>query len=117
MTDYQMDPDAEHHVESALPHEHSIAITNISSQTNSNTNKIKVAEPDIFDGAVGNFRNWVRQVSIYLWAKEITSDKARILTTLSYMKKGTAAIWAQQHFNRHVDNITMGPWNDFVTKL
>lgn len=94
----------------------SITVANISTQPD-NASKIKVAEPDIFDGSIANFRDWVRQVAIYMRAKQVASDKSKILTTLSYMKKGNAAIWAQQYVDQYLDQPMMGTWDQFTLKL
>lgn len=75
----------------------STTIAEITAMPKTNTFKVKVAEPDTFDGTPSLFRDWSHQVVVFLRARKVTDDDDKILTALSYMKKGNAAIWAQQY--------------------
>ena len=76
-------------------------------------NKIKVAEPNSYDGSPRTFRDWFRQVSIYLRAKKIEEDEARILVALSYMKEGMAANWANHFYDKCEEGEYFGTWSNF----
>ena len=79
--------------------------------------KIKVAEPEAFDGSASKFRDWHRQLLIYIRGCRITDDDDKILLTLSYMKSGTAAAWATRFFDSTVTNDNFGSWNQFEDQL
>jgi hypothetical protein len=80
--------------------------------------KIKIAEPDVFDGHPANFRTFHRQVLIYIAGQEITKDDKKILLTLSYMKKSLAETWAQRFFDTTLgDGKSMGTWDEFLVIL
>jgi hypothetical protein len=46
-----------------------------------------------------------------------TDDDDKILTTLSYMRGGPAAVWAMRYFDVHGANATLGTWTSFVDEL
>jgi hypothetical protein len=52
--------------------------------------KIKVAEPDSFDGMPARFCDWKRQLLIYVHTHHIVEDDDKVLLALSYMKSGMA---------------------------
>src|SRR6202048_1068285 len=79
--------------------------------------KIKVAEPEAFDGSASKFRDWHRQLLIYIRGCRITDDDDKILLTLSYMKSGTATAWATRFFDSTVTNDNFGSWNQFEDQL
>jgi Ty3 transposon capsid-like protein/Zinc knuckle len=77
--------------------------------------KIKVAEPEAFDGSAHKFRDWHRQLLIYIRGRHIIADDDRILLTLSYMKTGTAAAWANRFFDLNAADL--GTWEEFAVQL
>jgi hypothetical protein len=79
--------------------------------------KIKVTEPDAFDGSPARFCDWKRQLLIYVRAHRIVDDDDRILLTLSYMKSGTANAWATRYFDEHATQPCLGRWQDFLEEL
>ncbi len=83
--------------------------------TESSSPAIKVAPPEAFDGSPLKFRDWHRQILIYIRGKKITADDDRILIALSYMKSGTAAAWANRFFDANLDGL--GTWTEFETQL
>jgi hypothetical protein len=95
----------------------STTIAEITTTPKTNTSKVKVAEPDTFDGTPSLFRDWSRQIVVFLKARKVIDDSDKILTTLSYMKKGNAAIWAQQYVDRYIQSPTMGTWEEFTNAL
>ena len=79
------------------------------------SSSIKVAAPEPYDGSPLKFRDWLRQVLIYIRGKKITADEDRILIALSYMKSGTAAAWANRFFDTNLNGL--GTWPEFETQL
>jgi len=79
--------------------------------------RITMAPPDSFDGSHSKFRGWLRQVKIYHRGNHITDDEDRILSTLSCMKEGPAAVWAQRFADQHLDQKDLGKWDDFIKAL
>jgi hypothetical protein len=73
-----------------------------------NNAKIKVTEPDSFDGSLARFHDWKRQLLIYVRARRIIDDNDRILLALSYMKSGTANAWATRYFDEHATQPCLG---------
>jgi Ty3 transposon capsid-like protein/Zinc knuckle len=78
--------------------------------------KLKVHEPNEFDGTPANLRGFLREVQIYIRAKKITDDEEKILFMLSYMNKKTAADWAQHFFDTH-ENTSFGLWTAFLAQV
>lgn len=83
------------------------------------TPKIKVAEPNEFDGSPNKYRDWLRQLLIYIRAKKITDNEEKILLALSYMKTGTASAWATHFFDQHISQpvVDFGTWDAFKVQL
>jgi hypothetical protein len=83
------------------------------------SNKIKVAEPEVYDGSAKSFKDWHRQLRIYFLGRKITDDEERITLALSYMKTGLASAWATRYFDNALANtpFTLGTWNVFETEL
>jgi hypothetical protein len=79
--------------------------------------KIKVAEPDTFDGSPARFHDWKRQLLIYVRACRIVEDDDRILLALSYMKSSTANAWATRYFDEYATQPCLGRWQDFLEEL
>jgi hypothetical protein len=81
------------------------------------TAKIKLAEPEFFDGSHQQFRDWLRQILVFVQGCKVTDDEDKIFTTLSYMKGGAATVWAQKFVDDHLTAPTLGTWADFVDGL
>jgi hypothetical protein len=79
--------------------------------------KIKVAEPDTFDGSPTCFHDWKQQLLIYVHTCCIVEDDEKILFTLSYMKSGMANAWATRYFDKHMAKPHLGRWQDFLDEL
>jgi hypothetical protein len=79
--------------------------------------KIKVVEPDAFDGSPAHFHDWKWQLLIYVCAHCIVEDNVKILFTLSYMKSGMTNAWATRYFDEHMAELRLGHWQDFLDKL
>jgi hypothetical protein len=75
--------------------------------------KGKAGKPSDYDGTAPRFRAWWREVSIYLQVKKIADDEERILTTLSYMKNGLAASWADRFWDENSTKAILGTWANF----
>ena len=84
--------------QSSNPPSPSNPITTINSSTSSNTTiaSIKVAPPDIFDGATSKANTFLSQLALYFHGKRVHDNSDRIIFALSYVKGGTAGQWAKQ---------------------
>jgi Retrotransposon gag protein len=83
----------------------------------SSKHALKIAVPDFFDGTKDKFLRFFNQVLLFLAAVDY-SDKESILFILSYMKGGSAEIWASNQLAR----LTREHWindslDDFFTTL
>ena len=85
--------------------------------SNSKDSRLITSRPDIFDGSHSKYRGWLRQVKIFHRGNKVADDDDKILSTLSYMKEGPAAIWAQKYADDHLDDTSLGKWTDFVKEL
>lgn len=79
-------------------------------QTEVNIRKLRIAPPDVFNGDKSKYLRFKRQLYIYI-ASDPTirnNDQAKILLALSYMKEGTAALWAEERIDRVMSNPDAG---------
>jgi hypothetical protein len=81
---------------------------------------IKMAAPETFSGERSKADSFLRQVNLYISGRsaDFPNDDSKIIFALSYMKGGTAGIWADQA----ADVIGMGDspfesWKEFVSKF
>jgi hypothetical protein len=79
--------------------------------------KGKARKPSDYDGSTPRFCAWWQEVNIYLRAKKITDDEEKILTTLSYMKTGLAASWADRFWDDNSTKATLGTWLNFEKEI
>ncbi|THH09043.1 hypothetical protein EW146_g8803 [Bondarzewia mesenterica] len=70
----------------------------------------KIAKPEPFDGDVNKIKKFLRQceLTFMLKPKEFHEDRVKIIFTLSYMSKGTAADWA----GIYIDAMISEKWAD-----
>jgi hypothetical protein len=88
--------------------------------TTSNTPKIKPASPSEFDGDRSKGRAFLNSVNLYiaLRSSEFPDDQIRICWTLSFMKTGRAAIFADQTItNNRPESPVFSTWKDFERKF
>ena len=82
--------------------------------------KASVAEPDDYDGQYENFDTFMSQLYLLFAAKPraYASDHMKIVSTLSYMKKGLAGVWAT-NVTRQLREHTLvyRDWEEFESKL
>ena len=76
-------------------------------------------EPESFDGYPGNFRKFKRQYRLYLCANKesYSRDEEKIMFILSYMKGGSAELWAGSYIDQAVLQKDWGNWDEFVAQL
>jgi hypothetical protein len=79
--------------------------------------KFRVAQPSDFDGTAHTYRDWLRSVDLYIRGMKIRGTEDKILVTLSYMKKGTAARWAHFYFDKMDEETSEEDWVDFRIQL
>ena len=60
------------------------------------TSELHLGRPDNFDGSSSKASAWMDSVNIYLMINRAIydSNKKNVTFTLSFMKKGSATIWA-----------------------
>jgi hypothetical protein len=87
--------------------------------TPSAANGVKFNPPTLFDGQYRNFRQFQRELEIFLSGYRITDDQTMILTTLSFMRGGYADEFCQEIVNTAISQslTDWGTWDDFRTKL
>ena len=82
------------------------------------TPKVKLAAtPDDFDGGAVKYKSWLRQIKLYILANRITDNEQKVLFTLSYMKTGIAATFADKQIDDIVGGAPAPVWADFVKQL
>ncbi|KAF9224265.1 hypothetical protein BS17DRAFT_704243 [Gyrodon lividus] len=77
--------------------------------------ELKIGTPSTFDGNTDNAVRWMHSVISYFELNNHVhdNDKKKIITTLSFMNKGTAASWAKAYYEAAADK-EWGKWTDFV---
>src|ERR1700731_2400483 len=80
---------------------------------------LKIVEPDSFNGNPANFRRFKRQYGLYLCANKETypGDEEKIMFVLSYMKEGSAELWAGSYIDKVVVLKNWGDWEEFTAQL
>ncbi|TFK58443.1 hypothetical protein BDN72DRAFT_906728 [Pluteus cervinus] len=74
--------------------------------------------PSVFDGDHAKFKTWWSQILNYIGGKRIVDANDRILTALSYMRGGTAELWAQGYIERiNSGAIAVADWNAFIAEI
>ena len=90
------------------------------------TIRLKLAEPDDFNGTVSGSMSFLQQCELYAAGNDL-EDKQQILMALSHMKKGAARAWAARLFDlmqrpNNKDDNPFGPvvprtWDAFKTEF
>jgi len=81
--------------------------------------KIKIAQPDPYDGDPKNFKGFMRAVHLLIAAQKITADGDKIIIVLSYMKDEAAGRWVQAKMDVIFGTVppVFGTWQDFLDEL
>src|SRR3984893_17429468 len=86
-----------------------------------NTKKmtLKIVELDSFNRNPVNFRRFKCQYRLYLSANKETypGDEEKIMFILSYMKEGSAELWAGRYIDKVVALKNWGDWEEFTCQL
>lgn len=91
--------------------------------SNDTDTKVHGAKPAVFDGSKAKYASWRRQIILYIAEKKdrFTTDEAKILFVLSYMKEGFADKWAQNYLEAKIDDVgevtIIDTWKDFLEAL
>jgi hypothetical protein len=66
--------------------------------------KIKVKEPDTFDGTTSRLEDWIRQMDTYFLLQSATfkTEEAKVLTAYHHVRDGTAGEWAAYHTKEYL---------------
>jgi hypothetical protein len=89
--------------------------------TTHSSNGIKYNPPTVFDGSFKDYKRFTRELLIFLSGYNVTDDRAKITTTLSFMRGGYADDFVQETINLATAtdpaNPDFGTWDDFIIRL
>ena len=87
------------------------------SATSSRITEIRIRCPDEYDGKAENAQAWLDSVRLYLLINHALyyDDDRKITFTLSYMKKGSAAIWAEVRRQQGLTTLSFRTFTQFQT--
>ena len=79
--------------------------------------KIRIGCPDEYDGKAETAQAWLDSVRLYLLINHTLyyDDDRKITFALSYMKKGSAAIWAEVRRQQGLATLSFGTFAQFQT--
>src|SRR5271156_3980662 len=79
----------------------------------------KIAVPSEFNGDRANTETFLRQVLLYLLARpyEFADDDTRVMFAMSYMKDGTAGLWADRKVDQYQLGKPIPSWTEFIAQL
>ena len=79
--------------------------------------EIRIGCPNEYDGKAETAQAWLDSVRLYLLIKHALyyDDDRKIAFTLSYMKKGSAAIWAEVRHQQGLATLSFGTFAQFQT--
>lgn len=97
-------------------------ISNALRQQQGDKSKVHMAKPEEYDGKPTGYKDFKRSLILYVTAasKELPTARDKVLFALSYLKKETAAKWAQNYVEENTMGGTLvvpGDWQDFVELL
>ena len=80
---------------------------------------LKVAPPDVFDGATAKAEAFLSQLALFIHGKrhELSDDSDKVILALSYIKDGTAGSWAQNKVKIFSSTGVAPSWDDFVSEF
>jgi len=79
----------------------------------------KIAVPSEFNGDRANTETFLRQVLLYLLARpyEFADDDTRVMFAMSYMKDGTAGLWADRKVDQYQLGEPIPSWTEFIAQV
>ena len=79
--------------------------------------EIRIRCPNEYDGKAETAQAWLDSVQLYLLINHALyyNDDRKIAFTLSYMKKGSAAIWAEVRRQQGLATLSFGTFTQFQT--
>ena len=77
--------------------------------------EIRIRCPDEYDGKAETAQAWLDSVRLYLLINHALyyNNDRKIAFALSYMKKGSAAIWAEVHRQQGLATLSFGTFAQF----
>jgi hypothetical protein len=81
------------------------------------SNGIKFNPPNSFDGSYKNYRQFIRELTIFLNGYKISDDQTKILVALSFMRGGHTEEFVQEITHKYEKDKTWGTWDDFKSRL
>ena len=82
--------------------------------------ELKLGQPSTFNGNPKKARAWINNTQLYLLVNKdvYDHDDKKIAFTLSFMKKGSARLWALTETKTAFNNLLgFGTWADFLKKF
>jgi hypothetical protein len=78
-----------------------------------------VAMPSVFSGKREEYHGFRRQLGLYLTEnrQDFKTDESMVIFTLSYMKEGSAARWADMFVDRALEDDNWGTYPDFLNRI
>ena len=79
--------------------------------------EIRIGRSDEYDGKAETAQAWLDSVRLYLLINHTLyyDDDRKIAFALSYMKKGSAAIWAEVRHQQGLATLSFGTFTQFQT--
>ena len=79
--------------------------------------EIHIGCPDEYDGKAETTQAWLDSIRLYLLINHALyyNDDRKIAFALSYMKKGSAAIWEEVHCQQGLATLSFGTFTQFQT--
>ena len=89
------------------------------SATSSRITEIRIGCPDEYDGKAETAQAWLDSIRLYLLINHALyyDDDRKITFALSYMKKGSAAIWAEVRRQQGLATLSFGTFTQFQTNF
>ena len=87
------------------------------SATSSKITEIHIRCPDEYNGKAETAQAWLDSIRLYLLINHTLyyNDDRKIAFALSYMKKGSAAIWAEVRRQQGLTTLSFGTFTQFQT--
>jgi hypothetical protein len=73
--------------------------------------------PEPFDGTPSKYKDFTRQLAVFMRGQGIADEEQKILLALSYMRTGPAATWAADYIDRRINVANLGTYQNFVRDL
>ena len=76
-----------------------------------------ISDPGQFDKNKTKFKDWWREIRLFLKSDRIIKTDNRIMVILAYLRRGIVGIYAQKKLNELNKKTEIQNWNDFVQEI